>query len=95
MILAFIFLMCLLQWLSYWASDKFMLPLRTYILIALILSHVFIFPPFFFPTYDTDEPQCGMPILGITLAFWVFGISATVFTHVLYWFIKIKKRSEV
>jgi hypothetical protein len=69
-----------------------MLPLKLSILVGLILAHAFIFPPYFFPVIEDDGIRCGMPLLGVTLAFWIFGIPATILTHVTYLLIKIPKR---
>lgn len=58
------------------------------ILIGLIVSYIFIIPRFYFPEKIDDEPNCGMPIVALTLVFWFLGCGATVFTHFIYILIK-------
>jgi hypothetical protein len=42
-----------------------------------------VFPKFFYPEPSTDGINCGMPILGITFGFWIFGTIAGIATHIL------------
>ncbi len=55
---------------------------------TLLMGHLFILPQFFFPEPDPNGINCGMPVLGITLAFWVIGGGATVLMHILYFFLR-------
>ena len=60
----------------------------------LLIGHLFILPQFFFPEPDPNGIHCGMPELGITLAFWVIGGGATVLIHALYFLLRKLIRSK-
>jgi hypothetical protein len=55
----------------------------TITLFMVLIGNFFVFPRFFFPE---PEPNgiCLMSVLGITVAFWVFGGGAAVFIHLVY-----------
>jgi hypothetical protein len=66
--------------ISDWKNIKYG---RTVILI--VLSGYFLFlPRLFYPKFDPAEAHCGMPILGITLAFWVIGGLSSIVLHTMY-----------
>jgi len=48
--------------------------------IGFILN-LFILPDLFIPEPRKGEAHCGMPILGITLSFWIFGSCLLLITH--------------
>lgn len=54
------------------------------ILVLFLLFYYAILPRFFYPEPSPDGINCGMPILGITMAFWVLGTIAGVLTHFLW-----------
>ncbi|HEY0744186.1 MAG TPA: hypothetical protein VGD40_22120 [Chryseosolibacter sp.] len=56
---------------------------RIIVLLVVLCGHVFFLPKFFYPKPDPDGVNCGMPIVGITLAFWVLGVIAATLTHIL------------
>ncbi|HFA52103.1 MAG TPA: hypothetical protein ENJ95_24060 [Bacteroidetes bacterium] len=60
---------------------------KTITFLMVLIGHLFIFPRFFYPEPDPNGINCGMPILGITLAFWIIGGGGTVIIHLLYYFI--------
>ncbi|WP_018343615.1 hypothetical protein [Cytophaga aurantiaca] len=90
MILLFIIAASMLQVISYYILDRYTIKIPSYIiLIILLVGHLFIFPKFFYPEPNPNGADCGMPILGITLAFWLFGTIAAVLSHFLW--IKVLK----
>jgi hypothetical protein len=54
------------------------------ILLLLLILEFFILPPYFYPEKPPGEPGCGLPLLGIMLAFWIIGGGVAVVTHILY-----------
>lgn len=92
MILLFILLISLLQVLSYYIIDKKNSKYGKSIVFGIVfLSHLFLFPPLFYPKMDPNGANCGMPILGITMAFWIFGGFGSIVIHFLYKFITSNK----
>jgi hypothetical protein len=90
MILLFIIAASILQLISYYLLDQYTIKVPSYvILILLLVGHLFLFPQFFYPEPNPNGPGCGMPILGITLAFWLFGTVAAVLSH--FFWIKVLK----
>lgn len=57
---------------------------RMWVLIAFLFLYFFILPKLFYPKTQPDGINCGMPIMAITLAFWLFGGLASLITHVVY-----------
>jgi hypothetical protein len=87
--LELIFILFLVQLISYLLIDKYNAPKWKYLIFGLIMvGYIFIIPSFFFPDNPNNEPQCGMPLLGITLAFWILGCGTVIITHVFYLLIK-------
>lgn len=92
MIYLFLVLVPAVQWGIYLFLDRNQFPFRKWmVLIALLIGHIFIFPRLFYPEYDSNGINCGMPILGIHLAFCIFGIPMTLLVHMIY-YLNIKKR---
>jgi len=92
MILLFIIGVSLLQFGLYYGNDKYKTKLPNYIiLLALLSCYFFVFPRLFYPETRTDDINCGMPILGITFGFWIFGTIAGLTTHLIW---KLKKRKS-
>jgi hypothetical protein len=56
--------------------------------LMVLTGYLFIFPPFFYPESNPDGVNCGMPILGITLAFWIIGGGIAIVIHTIYFFIR-------
>lgn len=45
-----------------------------YMMLVLALLALWILvPPYFYPKFGPDEVNCGMPVLGVTLVFWLVG----------------------
>ena len=92
MILLFIIAISLVQFGLYYLNNKYKTKLPNFIiLLTLLICYFFVFPKFFYPEPRTDGINCGMPILGITLGFWIFGTIAGIATHIIW---KIKKRKS-
>ena len=49
---------------------------------TLIVLHGAVFPDYFIPR-DMPEGGCGMPVFGVYMAFWIFGIGSAVLIHLL------------
>ncbi len=54
----------------------------TFLFSAAFLSHLLVFPQMFFPPSELTG-GCGMPALGIMLAFWIFGCGSSCLTYFL------------
>ncbi len=80
-----------LYFLSYRMKWKF--PDFLILVIFLVLYYVAL-PQFFYPEPRPSGVNCGMPVLAITMAFWIIGTIAAVLTHFLWKLIllKINKR---
>ena len=59
---------------------------RTIILFIMAISYLFAVPPLFYPEIDPDGVNCGMPALGITLFFFIFGLGGSIIIHLIYHF---------
>src|SRR5690349_10193669 len=64
--------------------------LKVFVLLLLLACHLFVFPKLFYPKLPPGA-VCGMPIVGVILAFWIFGSLITTLTHVAYLFVTRKK----
>lgn len=62
--------------------------LKIFVLLLVLLSYFFFLPPLFYPQINPNGVNCGMPILGITLAFWIFGSLISTVSHLAYLFFK-------
>jgi len=89
MILKCIILISVGQIILYLISDRLKLKYgRVIIFLSILISHFFILPQYFFPEPVQDRINCGMPVLGITLAFWFIGGGIASTTHLIYYLIK-------
>ena len=80
-----IFLISIAQLVLYMISNKLNVRHgRIIILVSILIGYVFLFPQYSFPIPNPDGVNCGMPILGINLAFWTFGVGLTSITHYIY-----------
>jgi hypothetical protein len=61
---------------------------KTTLFLLIIIAYLFILPSLFLPEYDPNGANCGMPALGITLAFGVIGGGATILIHIIYHLIR-------
>ncbi|VAW10555.1 hypothetical protein MNBD_BACTEROID03-1765 [hydrothermal vent metagenome] len=92
MIFLFLVLVLAVQWGIYLLLDRSQLPFRRWmVLIVLLIGHLLVFPRLFYLEYDPNGINCGMPILGIHLAFCIFGMPMTLLVHMIY-YLNIKKR---
>ena len=82
MILLFIFGVSILQYALYFFNAKSHTKIPGFIITVLFLiGHFYVFPQLFFPDRSPAGINCGMPALGIMLAFWVFGTVAILITY--------------
>ncbi|MGV6832050.1 MAG: hypothetical protein ACWA5P_10895 [bacterium] len=94
MILLFIIAISLVQFGLYYLDKKYKIKLPSYIiLLTFLASYFFVFPKLFYPELNRDGINCGMPILGITFGFWIFGSIAAITTHII-WKVKNKKKQK-
>lgn len=75
-----------------WAKLNYV---RTILFLAILAGHIFIFPTFFYPEPDPQGLNCGLPILGISCAFWIVGGGITILTHFIYYLIKTNYQSYI
>jgi hypothetical protein len=77
--------MLVIQVIGYILLDKYNLSKWKYLVLGIILIlNVFILPDYFIPHNPNHKPICGMPAMGITLAFWIIGGGTTLVTHFVY-----------
>ena len=87
MILLFILAVCALQYGLYLLNESSKPKIPSVLIAILFLPlHFFVFPQLFFPPPRPDGINCGMPQLGVMLAFWVFGTLGVMATHILWTF---------
>ncbi|NMM47842.1 hypothetical protein [Marinigracilibium pacificum] len=95
MIIKWIFIISIIQFISYLVFDRLKVKHATrYIFTLVILGYLFILPPLFYPEPQPDGGTCGMPVLGITLGFWVIGGIAAPITHIIFRSIRPKERKK-
>lgn len=95
MILLFIIFVSFLQFLVYILFEKLKVRIPITLIFLLILGgHYFIFPGFFYPDKTETIKNCGLPILGVLLIFWVFGTFMTFTTHIIWMIRKLKKNEN-
>ena len=91
MILLFIFGISLIQLGLYYLKSKYGKKVPDFlILLIFLICYFLVIPRFFYPEPRTDGINCGMPVLGITLGFWIFGTIAGIVTHLIWKLIKYK-----
>ena len=93
-----ILIIVLIQIVGYILLDKINLKKGKYLFLAIILGlNLLVFPRYFFPDNPNHEPGCGLPILAITLVFWIIGCGLTIITHLTYkWTTKsLKKKNSI
>ena len=89
MILLFILIISLVQFTCYYLIYRYKIKIPNFVILILVLiGYYFIFPQFFYPEPRTDGINCGMPIFGITLGFWIFGTIGAFGSHILWILIK-------
>lgn len=94
MILLFILIISLVQLTCYYLTYRYKIKIPGFVFLVLVLiGYYFIFPHFFYPEPRTDGINCGMPILGITLGFWIFGTIGALSSHIIWIFIKKRKNA--
>ena len=94
MILLLILIISLVQLTCYYLIYRYQIKVPNFIILLLVLiGYYLIFPQFFFPEPRKDGINCGMPALGITLAFWVFGTIGALSSHITWIFIKKRKNA--
>ena len=82
-------LMFTLQVCGYILLDKNNLSKWKYLLLAIgLILDFFVLPDYFMPEYKEGELRCGMPVLGLYLAFWIFGGGSIILTHIVYLIVK-------
>ena len=94
MILILIFSISTLQFLLYYLNYRKIKKefLSTIILFGILACYYFILPKMFYPEPRTDGINCGLPILGLTFAFWIFGSIAALITHIIWVIWKFKTK---
>ncbi|PKG42811.1 hypothetical protein [Psychroflexus sp. MES1-P1E] len=94
MILALILIISLFQLTFYFLTYRYKIRIPNFVILILVLiGYYFILPQFFYPKPRTDGINCGMPILGINLGFWIFGTIGALSSHIIWMFIKKKKNA--
>lgn len=69
---------------------------RNITFFVLIIGYLFVLPRFFYPELDPEGINCGMPILGINLAFLVIGGGAAILVHLIsYLFERFVKKKRL
>ena len=78
-------IMFIIQVCGYILLDLYHLSTWKYLLLAIgLILDFFVLPGYFMPVYKEGEFTCGLPAMGITLAFWILGGGLLIFTHTVY-----------
>jgi hypothetical protein len=79
-----------LQGFTYWIIDNRNLPInKLWVILLILLFYLIIFPYIFFQLeFRNDGPKCGLPVMGMIGAFWLFGGGTTIITHISYYLLK-------
>jgi hypothetical protein len=81
-----------LQLLGYWAIDAKKPGFNKLWLLLVILLFYFLPLPYILCAIafgsEEGEPRCGLPVLGIIGACWIFGGAIAIITHLLYYGVK-------
>ncbi len=86
MIIAGLFMSVFIQCLSYWIIDSYKIRFsKLWILLLMIIVWLFVLPQIAFNSEFGDEQvRCGLPVLAMYVAFWIFGGGLTLLTHICY-----------
>lgn len=78
------------QLIAYIYLDRKKLPGWKYVfLILLLFLNCFIFPGFYYPEISPEEGgQCALIFVSIDITFILFGNSAAILLHLIYWLIR-------
>ncbi|CAM3524048.1 hypothetical protein FLSA109164_01505 [Flavobacterium saliperosum] len=91
-----IVIVTILQFSLYFILDRYKYyRIKWVVFILIVFCNLVFFPDIFIQKFREEEGgtiRCGLPVMAIHLAFWIFGNGASVFTHIVYRFIKIKNR---
>ena len=94
MILWTIILISLLQILIYIILDKLGYgKMKWLVFILIIAGNMFVLPELFSPKLP-EGPKCGMPIMGVYLAFWIIGELSAITVHLVYALVAIKVKGK-
>jgi hypothetical protein len=94
MILIVIGAVSILQYIAYLMAYKLNIRYASIVILFSVLAlHLYFLPKLFYPKLDPGGVKCGMPILGITLAFWIFGSLAASLAHI-FGRLVIKKKMQ-
>lgn len=77
-----------------WMDKKLFKVNKIWILIGILIAQIFIFPQLYLAAHGFDENQCGMPILAIHLFFLLMGGALNITTHIIYYFISKKLKTQ-
>jgi hypothetical protein len=90
MVLFWIILATISQVLLYKAVDKWGAFVQYLIFIAVLTCHLWIFPQYFMTQIPEINKgvRCGIPLVYIFGAFWIFGVGAACLAHLSYYLIK-------
>jgi ABC-type Co2+ transport system permease subunit len=56
---------------------------KTWILLLLLMGYIFVLPSYFYPE-SHPVGNCGLPVMGIALAFWILGCGSALVIHFSY-----------
>lgn len=86
----------ILQFSLYFVLDRFKYSrMKWAVFILIVFCNLILFPDIFIEKFREEEGgniRCGLPVMAINFAFWIFGNGASIFTHIAYRFLKIKNR---
>ena len=95
MILKLMILVSLCQIILYIITDRLKIKyLKIIILFSILFAYFFVLPKYFYPEPSPDGVNCGMPILGVNIAFWVFGTFIAFLSHLVYYYVVKKKNDD-
>ena len=89
MILGSVILIAFIQAMIYiWLERLNLSGWQWVVFLALMVGHFWLFPQWQINATIPDDPEsrCGMPIFGITMAYWMFGGLSSTLIHFYFAF---------
>jgi hypothetical protein len=80
------------QFVLYSIVDRLKLnDFKIIILFLIVIGNFAFFPKYFDPYKGVEGAKCGLPMLGITFYFWIFGNLMSLAAHFIYSLFTSKK----
>jgi len=97
MILVFIIVVALIQFVGHYVNHKYNSIIPDFIIVLIVLSfHYIFFPRLFVPELESDEINCGLPMFAVTFIFWIFGTIGSIVSYIIWkrFFLSLNQKNE-